>query len=125
MAAVNAASGKMVGPAGLTPAVDMAPAKPGDTLTIYGIGFGATHQPTTPGVTPMEASSTLAVPEVTLDGSPLDAAAVLYAGVSPGTPGLYQLNIVLPPNLADGAHAIGLKLGGSSTAAGGYVMVAH
>jgi uncharacterized protein (TIGR03437 family) len=34
--------------------------------------------------------------QVYLDGKPLDPAKVLYAGLAPGWPGLYQIDLVLP-----------------------------
>jgi uncharacterized protein (TIGR03437 family) len=58
--------------------------------------------------------------QVYLDGTPLDPSKVLYAGLTPGWPGLYQIDLVLPddagPNpeirVAIGAQvsASGLKL---------------
>jgi uncharacterized protein (TIGR03437 family) len=53
----------------------------------------------------------------------LDASSVLYAGVSPGTAGLYQVNIQVPANLADGDYPITLVLGSFSTPVGGFVTV--
>ena len=53
----------------------------------------------------------------------VDAASVLYAGVSPGTAGLYQLNIRVPAGLADGDYPISLRLGGFVTPSGGYITV--
>jgi len=62
----------------------------------------------------------------------LDAKNVLYAGVSPGTAGLYQLNIQVPAGLTDGDYAITLMLGNedlgvflpySSAPVGGFVTV--
>jgi uncharacterized protein (TIGR03437 family) len=53
----------------------------------------------------------------------VDAANVLYAGVSPGTAGLYQLNMRVPAGLADGDYPISLRLGGFVTPSGGYFTV--
>ena len=53
----------------------------------------------------------------------VDAANVLYAGVSPGIAGLYQSNIRVPDGLADGDYPISLRLGGFVTPSGGYITV--
>ena len=53
----------------------------------------------------------------------VDAANVLYAGISPRTAGLYQLNIRVPDGLADGDYPISLRLGGFVTPSGGYITV--
>jgi uncharacterized protein (TIGR03437 family) len=74
--------------------------KPGDTIVLYGIGFG----PTTPDV----ASGQIATQTDQLQGqfevffsvSPpgqgLESAQVTYAGHVPGTVGLYQFNVLVP-----------------------------
>ena len=54
----------------------------------------------------------------------LTSDAVYYAGISPGTPGLYQLNIQVP-NVLDGDYPLVLTLGSFSTPAGGFVTVKH
>jgi uncharacterized protein (TIGR03437 family) len=48
---------------------------------------------------------------------------VLYAGVSPGIAGLYQLNIRVPANLPDGDQALTLTLGNFQTPSLGFVTV--
>jgi uncharacterized protein (TIGR03437 family) len=120
---VNAVTGAYVGAAGLIPGAAFTPAKAGDILTIYGISFGATN----PAVAPGTACSTVAPAtnpaSVTLGSLTVDAADVLYAGISPGTAGLYQLNIRVPAGLADGDYPLMLHLGSFRTAAGGYLTV--
>ncbi|HXP83909.1 MAG TPA: hypothetical protein VN841_04280 [Bryobacteraceae bacterium] len=122
--AVNAVTGAYVGPPGLLPSVTLAPAKPGDYLTIYAIGFGATNPPYLIGVAPPAAASTVLSPSVSL-GTALTPNAILYAGISPNSPGLYQLNIQVPPDIADGDYSITLRLGGFATPQGPYVSVRH
>ena len=53
----------------------------------------------------------------------LDTSAVFYAGVSPGTAGLYQLNIQVPNSIADGNYPLVLTLGTFTTPAGGFITV--
>ena len=121
--AVNAVTYAYVGAMGLIPGVSISPAKPGDILTIYGVSFGPTTPPSVPGTPPSGAAQSAYPYSVKFGSTNLPASAVLYAGVSPGTPGLYQLNIQVPLDTADGDYPIGLTLGGFTTPAGGFVTV--
>jgi uncharacterized protein (TIGR03437 family) len=120
--AVNAVTGAYVGAAGLIPGVVFTPASPGDYLTIYGISFGATNPAVAPGAAP-PASAPVANASVTLGTNPLPSANLIYVGVSPGTAGLYQVNIQVPAGLADGDYPITLNLGSFSTPTGAYLTV--
>ena len=62
-------------------------------------------------------------PAVTLGTATLDPSAVFYAGVSPGTAGLYQLNIQIPSPIADGNYPLVLSLGSFTTPVGGFIAV--
>jgi uncharacterized protein (TIGR03437 family) len=121
--AVNAQTYAYVGAPGLIPSLTFVPAKAGDVLTIYGISFGPTNPAVAPGAAPSAIAPSVGTPVVTLGSTTLDPASVLYAGVSPGTAGLYQLNIVVPPGLASGNYPLALTLGTFSTPAGGYLTV--
>jgi len=121
--AVDAATGAYVGAAGLIPGLTFAPAKPGEVLTIYMVSLGPTNPAVAPGAAPSAIASTVTPPVVRLGTAPLTSDQVLYAGVSPGTAGLYQLNIVVPPGLADGDYPISLALGSISTPTGAYLSV--
>jgi uncharacterized protein (TIGR03437 family) len=86
-----------------------APAKPGDTVTAYAVGLG----PTSP-----------ATPTGSLAGNPLATAPVLmvggvkatlsYSGTSPGLPGFYQINFVVPTGL-QGTVPVTISTGGKSS----------
>jgi len=121
--AVNAITGAYIGGSDLIPGVAFTPAKPGDYLILYGISFG----PTTPDVAPGRGAAGLAPTsenaEVMLGGNPLPPAAIFYAGLSPGTPGLYQLNIQVPAGLAAGLYPVTLKLGNFTAATGAYLSI--
>jgi uncharacterized protein (TIGR03437 family) len=120
--AVNAVTGAYVGAAGLIPGLTFVPAKPGDYLTIYGISFGAANPVVAPGAAP---SAIAPVPNanVTFGASALPAANLIYAGVSPGTAGLYQVNLQVPAGLADGDYPLTLNIGAFHTPAGAYLTV--
>jgi len=73
------------------------PARRGETVSVYGTGFG----PTTPNVaTSVPAPITnLTTFHVLVSGVALPGASVLYAGVVPYTPGLYQATFKLPKSV--------------------------
>jgi uncharacterized protein (TIGR03437 family) len=120
--AVDAVTWADIGAAGLISGLTFAPAKPGEILTIYGISFGPTNPSVAPGTPPVGAAFTTYSPVVTVGTVTLNSSDVLYAGVSPGSAGLYQLNIRVPA-LADGNYPVTLSLGSSTTPAGGYLTV--
>jgi uncharacterized protein (TIGR03437 family) len=121
--AVNAVTNAYIGAVGLIPGLTFVPAKAGDILTIYGVSFGATNPAVVPGTPPAAGASSVYTAAVQLGTLNLDPGAILYAGVSPGTAGLYQLNIQVPQNLPDGDYPLVLTLGAFSTPAGGFITV--
>jgi uncharacterized protein (TIGR03437 family) len=78
------------------------PAKPGDSITAYGIGFGDVTPSILPGVI-AGPSNALASPITLSFGS--TPATLSYAGLAPGTVGLYQFNIAVP-NVSNGDSLI-------------------
>lgn len=89
------------------------PALPGEYLIIYCTGLGpVTNPPASGEAAPAEAVSTTVVPTVTIGGVP---ATVTFSGLAPGYVGLYQINVLVPPNLPTGdAVPVTLSVGGSS-----------
>jgi uncharacterized protein (TIGR03437 family) len=118
--AVNAITGALVGPAGLIPGLAMAPAKPGDVVTIYCISLGPTNPPTPAGRAAASAAPVVAEAPIYLGAQPLSSADVLYVGASPGTAGLYQINIRVP-NVAAGD----LQIRMAAAPGEGYLPVAN
>jgi uncharacterized protein (TIGR03437 family) len=53
-------------------------------------------------------------PTVSIGGQP---ATVLFSGLAPGFPGLYQVNAVVPTGISAGAATISLSIGGATTKA--------
>ncbi len=91
-------------------------AQPGETILLYGIGFGSV----TPSIDAGQivgAQNQLALPlTISFAGS---AASVSYAGLSPGFVGLYQFNVAVP-NVSDGdLTPLNFTLGGTQ---GGQTM---
>ena len=74
------------------------PAHPNEYVTVYGTGFGATTPAVAPGIFPAQLASAAGTVTVTLGGVTIPAANELYAGVTPASPGLYQVNLLIPAN---------------------------
>jgi uncharacterized protein (TIGR03437 family) len=87
------------------------PAKPGDTIILWGTGFGPTTPAAPEGVeTPGDTTySTSALPTVTIDNL---TATVYGAALAPGFAGLYQVAIQVPDSLADGDWTVVASIGG-------------
>jgi uncharacterized protein (TIGR03437 family) len=80
-------------PTGAIPGVASRPAHPGETITLYGIGFGAVT-PNIPAGQIVGQANQLAASFQILFGQ--TAAQVAYAGLAPGFVGLYQFDVVVP-----------------------------
>lgn len=78
------------------------PAHPGETVVVYGTGLGRTHPELQTGLISMVAAQILLLSELSVQvaGTALDNQSIQYAGITPGIPGLYQVNLVLPKELA-------------------------
>ncbi len=77
------------------------PGRPDEYIVLYATGLGRVN-PTVPyGEIPLHAAQlqNISAFRVLLDGTPLEASRMLYAGVAPGFGGLYQINIQLPSKL--------------------------
>jgi uncharacterized protein (TIGR03437 family) len=80
-----------------------APASPGEIIVLYATGLGAlAGPPLGDGVVPdaIKWLANMGQFGVQLGGTAIDSNLVLYAGVAPGYPGLYQVNLKLPSQLS-------------------------
>lgn len=68
-------------------------ARPGDTLTIYGIGFGIVTPDISAGQIVQAQNALQSSFQISFGGVP---ATVTYAGLAPGYVGLYQFNVTVP-----------------------------
>jgi uncharacterized protein (TIGR03437 family) len=80
-------------PAGTISGVPSRQAKPGDTIVLYGIGFGSVS-PSMPAGTIVSQSNSLTLPLRILFGNA--PATLAYDGLAPNFTGLYQFNVVVP-----------------------------
>ena len=85
-----------------------APARAGETLELYGTGFGP--------VSPTGSTDpTIALPRIEIGGVP---ATVLFAGMAPGLPGIYQVNVVVPDGVATGRQPVVIEASATTTIKG-------
>ncbi len=79
------------------------PARAGDMIEIYATGLG-------PVVLSGEFQQTVATPQVQIGGV---AARVLFSGLSPQFPGVYQVNALLPDGLPAGVQPLSMVVDGA------------
>lgn len=97
-------------PPGFTNAVKTARAKPGDTITLYGVGFG----PVTPNIDAgiiVSQPNNLANFQAAFASVP---ATIQFAGLVAGNVGLYQFNVVVPKVPAKDSTLFTFNLGGNT-----------
>lgn len=123
VAATDAITNNGIAAASLFPGSGFQPAYPGEIVTVYATGFGATNPPVAPGTFYPGAAQVTAPATVLLNGQPLPASAVSYVGVTPSSPGLYQVNFQIPAGAPDGNLPLVIQIGGISSPAGAYITV--
>jgi uncharacterized protein (TIGR03437 family) len=74
------------------------PGRPGEIAVLYATGLGITNPLMADRQIPRAAASIAALRDlrVVFDGEPVEPASILYAGLTPGFAGLYQINLRLP-----------------------------
>jgi uncharacterized protein (TIGR03437 family) len=87
------------------------PAKPGDLILAYGVGFGDVNPSILPG-TIVNQSNTLVNPATFSFGS--TPASVSYSGLAGSFVGLYEFYITVPAGLADGDYQINVTQNGTT-----------
>jgi uncharacterized protein (TIGR03437 family) len=97
-----------VGKTGLISGLTFRPAKVGETIVIYGIGFGPVTPSTPAGVIATQATSLQTKPNVRFGQTP---AALVYYGLAPNFVGLYQFNVTVP-NVGAGDMPLNIDIGG-------------
>jgi uncharacterized protein (TIGR03437 family) len=108
------ADGTFVLPTGNIGGTATRPAKVGETIVIYGVGFGpvvtAANQSIPPGQIATAANRLINSASL-LFGTV--AATPVYAGLAPGYVGLYQFNVVVPAGAAGNAVPLNFTLSGA------------
>jgi uncharacterized protein (TIGR03437 family) len=107
---------------GTFPGTVTTPAKPGDTIILWGTGFG----PTTPAAPEGQATpsgqtySTTTLPLVNVGNV---TTTVYGCALAPGFAGLYQLAILIPISLSSGSYPVTAVIGGAQTPTGQVLVV--
>jgi uncharacterized protein (TIGR03437 family) len=96
-------------PPGLAPEVASRRAVPGDTIMLYGIGFGPVSDNTKAGVIDQGTNQVNTSVDISIGGV---SAEIQYAGLTPGVVGLYQFNVVVPNIPANDKTPLTFSLGG-------------
>ena len=87
-----------IAPPGVIPGHTSRQAKPGEIITMYGVGFGPVST-NIPAGQIVQQQNNLSLPlSMFFAGS---SAQLLYDGLAPQAIGLYQFNVVVPTNIAD------------------------
>ncbi len=101
---VHGATGALVGN-GKVAGVPDSPALPGETIVLFGTGFGAISQGKVSGQLASGQTSLADSFTINIGGSP---AAVPYAGLAPGL-----INVMVPPSLSSGDQPVQFTLNGA------------
>lgn len=115
----TAASPVYVGKTGTDPRVTRG-ARPGETLQVYGTGFGPTTPPVT-AATLFSGAPAVSTPIRIRFGT--TNATVVNGNGNLVAPGLYLFNVTVPTTLADGEYPLIAEIGGISSSAAVYVVV--
>ena len=112
-----------VGTPGLLPGVEFTPAAPGEVVTLYGTGFGATEPALETGEIPSRAADLANAVSFTFGGIAVPPADILYKGAAPGLAGVYQFAVRLPSNLPAGNADVVATVNGVPTPSGPFLTV--
>jgi uncharacterized protein (TIGR03437 family) len=97
------------------------PAKPGETVMLFGTGCGPTTPALIPSQVPTQASPLATLPQITIGGLP---ATVQSGRVLLGTAGVYQVSVQVPAGIPDGDQPVVIQAG-SFTSASTLLTVKH
>ncbi len=115
--AATHANGSLIGPTATTP-LAMTPAKPGETIILYGTGFGETNPAIPDGMLVTQALPLVTLPTITIGGT---ASNVAFGGLVGA--GLYQINVTVPASTPDGDIPVVALLGTATSQSGAVITV--
>lgn len=107
-----------VGNTGLIAGYNFRPAKPGDVIVVYGLGFGNVIPATPPGVI-ANGSTSLTGVSISFGSTP---ASVSYSGLYPGFVGLYEFYVTVP-NVSAADYPISVSINGAAVPQTFYLTV--
>ena len=97
------------------------PARRGTVISLYANGLGPVNNQPESGepAGALQLASTKTAPVVTIGGQ---SAAVSFSGLTPGLPGLYQINVAVPAGTPTGNQPVTLTIGGQAAKASGIAV---
>jgi len=98
-----------------TPASFTTPAKPGETIILYGTGFGPTSPPIANGIETDKDYTLSPMPTATFGGEP---ATVAFAGLIPPLSQVYQVNVTIPSDAPNGDSPLVVTVNGTQSFSG-------
>jgi len=111
--------GDFAWPAGTFPG--SAPAHPGDLLTVYATGLGAVTPSIQSGNNSLDQlRTTVLTPTVLIGNVP---ATLLFSGLNPSFPGIYQLNILVPQVPTNNSVPIQVQMNGVTSPAAANIAI--
>jgi uncharacterized protein (TIGR03118 family) len=96
------------------------PAAIGETIVLYGTGFGSTNPVAPNGQVVSGAPLLVGTPTILINNVP---AQVVFAGLSGGSAGLFQFNIVVPAGLTSGDQPISASISGATSPTGVFLTI--
>jgi uncharacterized protein (TIGR03437 family) len=106
------ADGTYVAPTGKIPGITSRPAKPGETIVLYGVGFGPVAPVSHAGQITQLLNGLQQPVRIQFGGTPAPEP-YAYQGLVPGQVGLYQFNVVVPNIAANSAVPLTMTQGGA------------
>ena len=103
----------VIGPTGTSLGYPTVAARPGDSVELFGVGFGPTNPVVPAGQAYSGAAPTSNTVELTIGGTPVTPS---FAGLS--SAGLYQINLTIPAGLRAGNQSLVATVGGVQTQSG-------
>jgi uncharacterized protein (TIGR03437 family) len=99
-------------PTGAVSGFTSQPASPGETIVLYGVGFGSVTPSIPAGQIVSQQNALTSQLQIFFGG--VQATSIPYAGLAPNYVGLYQFDVVVPTVAAGTAVPVTFKLGGVS-----------
>lgn len=93
-----------------------APAQPGEVIVVYATGLGRTAPEPATFEIPQYPGLLVNNLQLFLDGSQVSPDRIFYAGLTPGSAGVYQINVVLPDQMGSDPEIRATVAGQESTA---------
>ena len=96
------------------------PAKPGDLIVLYGVGFGDVTPAIAPGVVVQQSNALVNPVSVSFGTTP---ATLAYAGLAGNFVGLYEFYVTVPASLANGDYQVKVTQNGTAVPQTAYLTV--